>query len=196
MNISAVSEFISQLPSWTVYISIVISCLSCFFGYKFLKTWTALIGFVMGMFIGYYATARFVDNLGVAILAGFLVGLLFGFLGYRIYLLGVFVVAFFVTMSLCTKIPIKEEWAGIGLLIATVVVAVVVGVIALKFVRPVIIIATALNGAFSAVPDILHLLGENSNTVIWTASAIVFVLGVVVQFATTKGKKRIFTKRT
>lgn len=60
------------------------------FGYRLLKFWISFTGFLIGGTAGYLIVNQYVNNVAYAILAGFLLGLLIGFLAWRFYLAGVF----------------------------------------------------------------------------------------------------------
>lgn len=197
MDFSAITEMyknlltqLGNIPVWITVIMIAAAALNCFMGYRLMKFWIAVIGFAAGGMLGYFICAEFVNNLGYAILAGFLAGLVLAFIAYKIYLLGVWILAFIMTVQLAGRIQVDKEYWQVIILIAGVFLAVVIGFLAIKFVRPVIIISSGLSGAVTAVTEILKLTGNDSRIVMLTGIGIVAALGILVQFKTTKKRRR------
>jgi len=188
MDINSITEFTAQLPEWTNYVALVVGLIGCFFGYKLLKFWIALLGFLAGWLIGYTIVENFVENLSIAIVAGAAVGLLSGFIAYRIYLAGVFCVALLAVLSLASLIPAEGETLKLVLLIGGIVVGIIVGSFAVKFVRPVIIVSTAIQGAFIAVGEFQKIMKADSSLLLVLSQGVLLLAGVLVQIYTTREK--------
>jgi len=176
----------SNMPTWLVYVSIAIGLVSCFLGYKLLRVWMALMGFVIGMTVGYLASYKYFSNMVIPIIIGFLVGVILGFIAYRIYLLGVFLIALVTTLGFFGQLLAhynEPDWMWLAL---TVILAIVAAILAIKFVKPVIIISTALNGATMVMMGIFKLLQEDAKHMVVMASLLLALLGIMVQFFTNK----------
>ena len=179
----------SNMPTWIVYVIIAIGLASCFLGYKLLRVWMALIGFVIGMAIGYFASYNYFSNMVIPIIIGFSTGVLIGFIAYRIYLLGVFLIALVTTLDFLGQLLVhynELDWVCIVLM---VILALVVAIIAIKFVKPVIIISTALNGATIVMVGIFKLLQIDAKHMLLIAALLLAVLGIMVQFFTNKNSE-------
>ena len=176
----------NNMPTWMVYVSIVVGLISCFLGYKFLRIWMALIGFVIGMSVGYFVSDKYFSNAVIPIIIGFLAGVLVGFIAYKIYLVGVFLMAFFGTFGFIGQLLDHYNVPGLMWLILTVVLAIVIAAIALKFVKPVIIISSALNGGVMVMGGVFKLLNENAKHMMLLAAILLAILGIMVQFFTNK----------
>lgn len=179
----------TNMPTWLVYVTIVGGFISCFLGYKLLKIWIAIIGFVIGMALGYFLSYKHVSNMAIPILIGFLVGLLIGFVAFRIYKMGVFLIAFVTTVTFFGQLLAHYNEPAWIWLILTLVLASVAAVVALKFVKPVIIISTALNGAASVVIGVFWLMKIDAEYMLLLSAILLAIVGVIVQFLTNKNTK-------
>ena len=176
----------TNIPTWAVYASVVLGLVSCFLGYKLLKIWMAFVGFLIGMALGYYFTYQHVANVAIPILVGFLLGLLVGFIAYRIYLLGVFIIAFVTTFGFIGQLLAQYNEPDWLWLILTLVLALIAAALALKFVKPVIIIGTSLNGAVTVMSGAFKIMKVDALNTMLLAALLLAVLGVMVQFFTNK----------
>ncbi len=172
----------------SVIIGIVCGFLICFFGYKLLRLWCAIIGFAAGALIsGVVAYAMGAD---VVLLVAGIVGIITGILSFAFYKTGVFIIGFGSTVNVAGHImnayDVSASWWMIVLIIAA---AVIVGILAVKLVRTVVIISTALSGAASIVTNILGIFNVTNYVVILASTGIVAVLGMLYQFTHTKKKK-------
>lgn len=197
MELSALTDIYTNLmlqlqrfPDWIAIVAIIIAALDCFLGYRLMKIWIALIGFIIGAVVGYSVCDGFVNNLGFAILAGLLAGLAIAFMAYRIYLLGVWMLAFVMTLQLVFWVRTENESWQLIIIIGGIILAAVVGFAAMKFVRPVIIVSSSLSGAVIVVSEVLKLLGDESRIMLLAGIGILTALGAAVQFATTKRTRR------
>jgi len=181
---------LNDMPTWALYVSVIVGILSCFLGYKLLKIWMALIGFVIGMTVGYLASYQYVSNMVIPILIGFLLGVIVGFIAYRIYLLGVFSIAFLGTFGFTSQLLAHYNEAGGTWLVVALGLSIVVAVLALKFAKSVLIISSALNGALMVMLGVFDVLEVNSDNILWLASVLLAILGAMVQFFTNKKTDR------
>ena len=65
--------------------SVVFALLNCFFGYKLIKVWAAIAGFLLGWVIGFFAALYFLENMGACALIGVVVGVLCGLAAHRLH---------------------------------------------------------------------------------------------------------------
>ena len=179
----------TQLPVWTSWVTIAFGLLSCFLGYKLIRMWMAFIGFVMGMSLGYILSINHVSNVAMAILIGFVAGVLIGFIAYKIYKLGVFIIAFVASLAFVGQLLTyfnEPNWLWVVL---TIILALGVAIISLKFVKPVVIISTALNGAVTVMMGVFKVMRIDAVTTMLLAALLLALLGMIVQFFTNKGKE-------
>ena len=99
--ISQAADFISSLLPFLnninivglilSFVSLVLSVLLCFWGYRLFTCFTAGIGFVTGAFLGFLLSGHyFTDELWIILLSALILGLILGFLATRLILLSTF----------------------------------------------------------------------------------------------------------
>lgn len=138
----------------------------------------------------YMVVENFVENLSIAIVAGTVAGLIIGFIAYRIYLAGVFCVALLTVLSLVSLIPAEEKTLKPVLLMAGIGVGIIAGIFAVKFVRPVIIVSTAVQGSFVAAIEFQKIVKADSSLLLMLSQGILLIAGILVQIYTTREKSR------
>lgn len=157
--------------------------LNCFLGYRLRKFWMALLGFLIGAFAG-FAIASVFTNTGWILLAATLgSGIVLAFLAFRLYLFGVFLYTVFVGYGFVVGLIGHDRWWSLMLCVAA---ALVIGILAVKFVRPVIILTTAVSGGFTAVNQILGWLSVTDIRFLYGLALALSLVGILVQF---RGKR-------
>lgn len=184
---SAFAESAAALGGVVLAFSAVFALLNCFFGFRLQKLWITLVGFLVGFLLGMIPCLLWISSehaLAIATVVGVVVGVLIGLLAYRLYRVGVFlwvgVLAFGFVANL---FPENLAWLGIVL---GILAGVLVGILALRFLRPVVILTTALSGGMTAAQDLLRMFDVTQVLVVLGVGALLAVLGMAVQFATTK----------
>ncbi|MGI6006351.1 MAG: hypothetical protein ACOX8E_02535 [Ruminococcus sp.] len=189
MEFSGLIREVGARPDWMVIVCIAAAALNCIFGYKLVRFWISLTGFLIGGVIGYMALNQYVNNIGYAILAGFLLGLLVSFLAWRFYLAGVFFMVFIMVLSLFLRIFPEETVYQILLMVVSLAAALAAGILAVKLVRPTVIITSAVSGGISAAADLFLLLNRQDPVRILAAGILFAAVGAGIQFLTTGEKK-------
>ena len=168
---------------------LVIAVLNCFFGFKLRKLWVSVFGFLVGFSAGFALASLLVqDNSAVVTVAAVVLGVLLALIAYKLYQAGVFLwcgISAFTTFY--QLLPFQTEWIAI---LVCAVLAILVGIIAVKFMRPIIILTTAVSGAFSVCQQVLPWLKVNDTLWITVAAAVLAVIGASVQFKTTSRNDR------
>lgn len=164
-------------------ISLVIGAVECFAGFKIMKTMLAIWGFFIGAMLGVV-----VGVVAESTILGFILVLLFGvglaILAYKLYLAGIFILTAFLTTI---AFYVIFEHIAVALLLG-----IGVGVLAIFFVKPVVIISTAFSGAGIILSSayLMMDLGMNANPVV---TAILWIpiafTGIAVQYITTRNTK-------
>jgi hypothetical protein len=172
-------------------IELVLSVLLCFFGYKMMKQLMALCGFLLGFLLGYEIVLGISGMPAYApLLAGVVCGILLAVLSYRLYKFGVFLYAGFLAGSAVYQLPYFASMAY-GKYIAfgcALLAFILVGWLAVKFARTILILVTGISGGFMTV---------NALYVLWPALAgfglslliyqlILAAAGLTFQFITGK----------
>lgn len=153
LHMNHVTEYLNQITasSFSIFgmIFLGMALLNCFLGYRLKKLWIGMIGFLLGIAIGAGITSLFSENKTVILAAGLVVGILAALLSFRLYLIGVFFYAALSVYPLIAGLIGKELWWEIAL---SVIAAFLIGLLAVNFVRPVLIIASPLR-VYAGVTD-------------------------------------------
>lgn len=193
-HLSNLSHYISNID--TTYkiigtiVSLVIALFGCFFGYKLSRFFMSLTGFLTGAIAGGMLGVHFFDLSGGAALLCVLGGaMVLSLMAYKIYQAGIFILCFALAfMAGASLLP----FTGDIQFFLSVVAGFIVGMLALKFIRPVIILTSALVCGSSAAGllltastymDVPFLSRLSAYPVILTAGLC--LLGMLVQFLTT-----------
>ena len=117
--ISQAADFISSLLPFLnsinivglllSFVSLVLSVLLCFWGYRLFTCFAAGIGFVTGAFLGFFLSGHFTDELWIILLSALILGLILGFLATRLILLSTFFVVF-ILVSVCHITFKRDGW--------------------------------------------------------------------------------------
>lgn len=168
-------------------IGIVIALLHCFLGYRLLKVWISVIGFLIGFLVSFGTAMHFLDDkTGICVLIGIALGVAVAFLAYKVYLLGVFLLCGGMTMA-AVYLFMTGNWPGLESWIPLLVSGlsgVLAGVLSVMFTKPLIILTTGINGGLSAGTMIFEVLGIVNPVAQWILCAVIAAAGTVVQFVT------------
>ena len=191
--VSAVSNIMTEFSQVVMVFTVAIALLQCFFGYRLLKIWVAIIGFLLGFALGFGISVTLMKGEAyIPAVIGIVAGILLALVSFKLYLVGVFLFCGFIAFGAVRTIPVPDEavWKTV-LIVLAVVAFVVAGILAVKFSRPCIIAITAVSGAFHAVHGLQTFVPVlASNPALGMVTAIVIAaLGIAVQFITTKEEK-------
>lgn len=188
--IKQTGEFIAGFGELGTITIMALALLQCLFGYKFMKSWTLLIGFLIGFLGAYNIALQFIPKpvLYPALIA-FAAGVLIAALAYLVHPLGVFLFAgFIVDLALLMIVPAPDtKVLELIMYIVAGVMFVIAGLLCARYRRPVVIFVTALAGSIVAVKQ-MYTLGmgiEISNYILMGITAGLCAVGVIVQFLTT-----------
>ena len=177
--------------------ALVIALLYVFFGYKLLRVYISLLGFLIGFALGIVICAVFdLSNTTAVIVIICVCAVALAALGFWLYKAGLFVMIllslFPIILSVVSEFTTVEP---VFMWIGSILFALVLAILAIFFVRPVVIIVTAFSGGLSIANLIINsLLPEIAqvNTVdgarifMLIIGAVIAVLGIYFQFVTTK----------
>lgn len=144
----------AELYPWFSVAAIIWGLLDCFFGYRVFKLTIGLLGALAGALLG-QAAAHAAGWGSGGELAGLAVGALLGAgLAFLAYIAAVFVAGFGFGATLA--LLLLSHFHHMVALLGALVVGVIGGIAAVKLQRVVIILATALLGAFRAVFALMY----------------------------------------
>lgn len=181
--LSMLANEIGSVQISTAAVTLALGILNCFFGYRLMKAWIGLAGFVLGASLAYSLASHYTRNSLVQIVAIVAIGLPMGLLAFHIYRLGVFL--------LCT---------GIGATAASVAlqpgdslkfllclgIGILLGLLGMAFVKPMVILSTAFGGGFSIAAALAGILKRQGEMKILILGTVLFVAGIVVQALSTR----------
>ncbi|NQT87569.1 DUF4203 domain-containing protein [bacterium] len=152
-------EKLQAYPEITVCASAVIGLLHCFFGYRLFRLFLALTGFAIGGFMGAAVAHELTDGQTWMIVASGIGGGVVGAAAfYILHLVCVFLLGAGVGSGLTVA-----GFAAAGHpphYVAMSIGATIGGLVAMLLRRPVIIVATAISGAWGVVYGALYFLGH------------------------------------
>lgn len=123
-------------------IALVFALLGCFFGYKLSKVFMSITGFIIGLFIGQIAASQLLHVEGFAsVLCIILGGAVIAALALWIYRIGIFILCFTFAFSAAGTL---FSFEGDIQFFINIIAGLIVGVLAVKYMRPVIILTSAI----------------------------------------------------
>ena len=153
----------------------IFGILQCFLGYKILKFWIAVFGFLIFGILGGLVSVFIIGNLGVGIFFGLLFAIGGAFVSLKIYNVGVF--------TLCGLMGFLLAYILTQSIALSISTSLVIGILSLFFVKPVIILSTSVSGGFAAGTSLLIILKEDSALASILLSVAFSIVGVLVQLA-------------
>ncbi len=175
-----------------IVISLIIALAGCFFGYRLYRFFIGLAGFIIGAIIGIFIGGTLLSLSGVGIVICALIGaVLLAIFSARIAKAGIFILCFGLAFTIAAALlPITGDLQ----FFLSVVIGLLIGILAVRFLRPVIILSSAIVCGFWA-GSLLVSLGEAAGVAFLASNRILLtivliLLGILVQFLTTKGDRR------
>ncbi|MBZ9616085.1 TM7S3/TM198-like domain-containing protein [Clostridium estertheticum] len=177
-NPTGISGFASECIRIIAIVTFLLTFLQCFLGYKLFKFWVTVCGFFTFGIMGGVVSNTSSDNAGMAIFIVLLSALLGAFITFKLYKVGIFILCGFMGFLLGY---VLTQVVTLG-----IIMALVLGVLSVFFVRPVIIVSTSLSGGLIAGISLAKVLGISSFATSIIIGILFAIFGMVVQFATNK----------
>ena len=138
-----------------------------------------MIGFGIGMTGGYMLGMHFGNTIAIAVICALIGGILLATLAYCIYRWGIFLLCFLMGTAVCYLLihPTSS-----GSFFVCLMAGAGVGALALKFVEPVIIISTSLQGGIMAGTCIGNLLHAREKGMGYALGVLFAILGILIQW--------------
>lgn len=159
-------------------VAIIIGLLSCFFGYKINKIIIAIIGLIIGFNIGITVLPSIITDQTIIYIVSTIIALLFGFISYKLYLIGVFLLCALTVYTLCSNLGLESNIQTI----ISVIAGIIAGILGVKFTRPIMIISTSLGGASLITENAFNLFNFQNPILSIIILIIIAVLGMSYQF--------------
>lgn len=193
INSLHLAEKIETYATIFLLFEVIFGALNCFFGYKLLKVWMAVCGFIIGATGGFLIAARFLTERNIVFGITAAAGIVGSVLAYQIYLVGVFFLGWMMSVAaviaFVRSLPIGDK-EKLVVIAAGVLLGLIVGVLIVKFARPSIILVTGISGGISTATAAFSLLKLEQPVLVVTGAGILLaIVGIMVQFLTTPGHK-------
>lgn len=160
-------------------IMLIFALLNCFLGYRLMKLWIAVIGFCIGLLAGVGLASIFTENSWILLAAAVVGGILIALIAFKVYLVGVFLYGAIVAYGLIVGLIGQDKWWSLAV---CVIFALLVGILAVNYVRPSIIITTAISGGFTAAKEVLSWLSVADVRITYALAIVLAALGIFIQF--------------
>lgn len=210
-----INQILQNIATTAVVISMIAALAVGFFGYKLKRVFAAICGFAIGSVLGAIVTAIVCPKveyfLTILLVVALITGIIGAIVSFKFYKVGVFIymfsTAFTMVYSLLDTIIAKSalpagddvslltanitsgNFSNInwGIVIASFAVSIIIGVITVIYIRNIMIVVTAISGGINFSTGLLvNIIKFNNLFVILLVAAAVAVLGMTVQFRTTK----------
>ena len=193
INSLHLAEKIETYATIFLLFEVIFGALNCFFGYKLLKVWMAVCGFIIGATGGFLIAARFLTERNIVFGITAAAGIVGSVLAYQIYLVGVFFLGWMMSVAaviaFVRSLPIGDK-EKLVVIAAGVLLGLIVGVLIVKFARPSIILVTGISGGISTATAAFSFLKLEQPVLVVTGAGILLaIVGIMVQFLTTPGHK-------
>ncbi|NNU77385.1 DUF4203 domain-containing protein [Clostridium estertheticum] len=177
-NPTGISGFASECIRIIAIATFLLTFLQCFLGYKLFKFWVTVCGFFTFGIMGGVVSNTSSDNAGMAMFIVLLSALIGAFITFKLYKVGIFILCGFMGFLLGY---VLTQAVTLG-----IIMALVLGVLSIFFVRPVIIVSTSLSGGLIAGISLAKVLDISSFATSIIIGVLFAIFGMVVQFATNK----------
>ena len=162
-------------------LTLVIGFLNCFMGYRLLKVWASLTGFTVGALAGYGFVSQYTRNSLAQICAVLLVGLLLGAGAFYLYRAGVFLLCANVAIVAASVLLQPKDSLKFMLCLG---IGIAAGILAAAFVKPFVIIHTALGGGFALAVSGTEIFQIKADEKTMFIGIGLFLTGIMVQSMT------------
>lgn len=176
--LSRLANEIGSVQPGTAAVTLAIGILNCFFGYRLMKAWIGLAGFVLGAGLAYSLASHYTRSSLVQMGAILAVGLALGLSAFYIYRMGVFL--------LCTGIGATAASVALQprdslMFMLCLGVGILLGLLGMAFVKPMVILNTAFGGGFSIAGALAWMLKKQGDMRILVLGTALFLAGVAAQ---------------
>lgn len=168
---------------------ILIALANCFAGYRLLQLWITLLGIGLGAALGYYISSFFTDSVVIEACAVLAAAVLAAVLARRFMEVGTVLLCIAMTFSFSNYFLLYTfGYANIkAYTLTAAVISVLCGLLAHLLKKPVIIVVTALCGAYTAWSSLCSLLKIYYNQKIyWGIIAVLAILGILSQLISSR----------
>ncbi len=182
------TQNLGQIGRILLMVVLVAGLLNCFLGYKLLRLWVTLVGLIVGGIGGFFVGYRYLDLDMIlnVILAG-VAALVVAAAAFYIYKAGIFLLCGAIGMVI--GIYVIHPRSSLAFFIC-LMIAVGVGALGIVFVKPIVIVTTAVQGGLTAGLALVQLLYLQQTIYGDLLGIGIVVLGLLFQILTNLHHKR------
>lgn len=186
-QLSFISDFYHAHAQIVLSVALIFALLNCFFGYALRKVWCSMFGLLLGVGTGLAVCTYLNLPVQVALLAAAGLGLLFALLAFFLYRIGIFFLCIgIVTFLLFWLYPTPT----LNTLIGFLVLAIVIGFLAVIREHLVVVCITAICGGIATAQIFnMMLVTPLSSFVFWLIAVGLSALGLFLQFKPWRGRE-------
>lgn len=177
----------ADLSILLLILGILAGVAQCFFGFKLIKLWTAIVG---ALFFGLTGAAISIaaglpDAAVIGITAG--AAVVGGLLGYFLWIVGIFFRVLLLVTTVTFVICVSNDLQTLSLIIA-LATGLIMAILAVAFVKPIVIIYTSFLGGMMVAKNICSLIKQEQWYLPLIIGGVLAVAGIVVQVMTNRRK--------
>jgi len=174
------------LMIWIFGALLIFGLINCVIGYRLVRFWIMLCGFAGGAFAG-YAGAHFLgyEEGSTPMIAALICGAVLALIAFLIYRAGLFLAGAVLTAAAAVYLMKPRSSA---MFFACLLAGVVVGILTIRFDRPILITVTSLIGGISAGVGLAGILDKFTFPYPVLFAAGFTVLSLIIQFAMNRPK--------
>lgn len=177
-----ISMVTNQYSSFFAALVGVFAIAQCFFGYKLLRVFIAVETFLIGIVVGGVVGHSLGLVTGLCVIIALICAVIFACVSFKIYLAGVFLTTAGIGCVLTYAAAVSLLQLKVASLIMGIVFGIVVGLIAVRFVRPVVIILTSIAGGLCGAALLLQSCNIHQEWASIVVGIVCAVFGMVFQF--------------
>lgn len=182
-----VPELSETLALLTLYGSVALALVQCFFGYRLQQLWFTALVFGIAALLAYSISIRLLpDRIWLCLLIALGCGLVVSLFTWRLVQAAAFGVAFLSVFG-AVGAMLGELHPTLSL-IAALVLGVMAGILAAKFRRTAVILITAAGSGWKAANLLRQCIPDMAAATTLILAAVLIAAGVIFQFATTSKK--------
>lgn len=166
---------------------IVLGLLFGFLGWKIVRVWTALTGFLLGSVLGVLVCAMAGTGGTAMLIAGAAAGIVLAVLAAWLYRAGVFLITFFGVCGLCVRIMDPQNWI---LLTVCLVIALAAAILSVRYTSVITIFVTGICGAAAAGTAVYELLPVSGGLIRIILCIVLAAGGIAVQLLLESKKQK------
>lgn len=181
------SHVLTQTEIIVLAAAAVVGILIGMFGLRIVRFWAAFLGFLAGLAGGTYAASLAGLDAVYAWIPGLVLGIVLAVLGAKMYRFGVFITAWIAVSAVCQYAVRPSDWIWTA---ACAAAGLVFALFAIKFVKVITILATAVFGAAISGTSLYYLLPLKWEWFHILLCVVLGAVGILVQILFVSGRRK------